>query len=49
MEQVVNKWNGKAYSVVEKAKDKVTLRRNDGSQFTISSSEFHFNYRGIYE
>lgn len=42
-----NKWNGKTYRVKETADKKVTLVREDGSEFTIQLSEFLFSYREV--
>lgn len=41
---VLNKWNGKDYKVVLVEGGKVTLQREDGSQFTIQKSEYFFSY-----
>ena len=41
---VRNKWNGKMYEVMEITDKNVTLRREDGSQFTIQKSEYFFSY-----
>lgn len=41
---VRNKWNGKTYSVVSEAEDKITLKRQDGTTFTIAKKEFNFSY-----
>ena len=41
---VKNRWNRKIYQVVEVKEDKVTLKREDGSQFEIAKSEYFFNY-----
>ena len=35
---VLNRWNGKMYEVLEITDKNVTLRREDGSQFTIQKS-----------
>lgn len=43
---VVNKWNRKRYKVVKSDDKTITLERENGEQFTISKSEFKFNYRG---
>lgn len=42
--KVKNKWNGRIYSVVERNYGKVTLQREDGTEFTIPYSEFMFSY-----
>lgn len=41
---VRNKWNDKMYEVLEITDKNVTLRREDGSQFTIQKSEYSFSY-----
>ena len=41
---VLNRWNGKVYEVLEITDKKVTLQRDDGSQFTIQKSEYFFSY-----
>lgn len=41
---VLNHWNHKKYLVVENKDGKVTLQREDGSQFTIQKSEYFFSY-----
>lgn len=41
---VRNKWNGKTYTVVSEVEDKVTLKRADGTTFTILKKEFYFSY-----
>lgn len=41
---VRNKWNNKKYLVLEITDKNVTLRREDGSQFTIQKSEYFFSY-----
>jgi hypothetical protein len=41
---VRNKWNKKLYKVLEIKGDKVTLEREDGSQFTIDGREYVKNY-----
>ena len=43
---VVNKWNtDKHYEVWEVSEKTVKLKREDGTIFEISKSEFNFNYR----
>ena len=42
--QVRNKWNGGFYEVVEIGNNQVTLKRSDNSVFTISKTEYYFNY-----
>lgn len=44
--QVVNKWNNNTYEVVKQEGNMVSLKRADGSVFTISYTEFKFSYRG---
>ena len=39
-----NKWNNKMYKVLEITDKNVTLRREDGRQFTIQKSEYFFSY-----
>ena len=41
---VRNKWNKKTYKVIEIKDGKVTLERDDGSQFTIVKAEYFLNY-----
>ena len=41
---VRNKWNNKMYEVLEITDKNVTLRREDGSQFTIQKPEYFFSY-----
>lgn len=41
---VRNKWNNKMYEALEITDKNVTLRREDGSQFTIQKSEYFFSY-----
>ena len=41
---VRNKWTKKTYKVIEVKDGKVTLEREDGSQFTIPKAEYYFNY-----
>ena len=43
--EVVNRWNGRRYCVVSMTDADVTLRRKDGSEFTIRRSEFEATYR----
>lgn len=47
--KVKNKWNNKIYTVksVDDTAGKVTLIREDGSEFTISQKEYKFNYREV--
>lgn len=47
--KVKNKWNGKIYTVLEtnETDNTTTLKRDDGSQFTIQTKELYSNYRGI--
>lgn len=39
-----NKWNRKIYCVVEIKEGRVTLKREDGSEFTIAEKEYISNY-----
>lgn len=41
---VRNKWNKKTYEVLEIKNGKVTLKRTDGSTFTIAEKEYLANY-----
>ena len=41
---VRNKWNGKTYTVVSEETDKITLKRQDGTTFTIAKKEYNFSY-----
>lgn len=41
---VKNRWNRKIYQVVEAKDGKVTLKREDGSEFTIAEKEYISNY-----
>lgn len=45
MEEVVNKWNGRTYKVLERKDCDVVLQREDGSQFTIQKKEYFFSYK----
>lgn len=45
MEEVVNKWNGRTYKVLEIKDCDVMLEREDGSQFTIQKKEYFFSYK----
>ena len=47
--KVLNKWTGRAYLVLEQKDSMVTLQRDDGSEFTIETKEFRFNYKNIDE
>ena len=47
--KVINKWNGKLYTVFSMSVNTVELQRSDGSEFEIQKSEFYFNYRIIEE
>lgn len=46
---VKNKWNSKTYTVISTnvADNTVTLKREDGSQFTIQIKELYFSYREV--
>ena len=46
---VRNKWNRKIYRVVEIENGKVTLEREDGSQFTVVEKEYLANYIRHYD
>lgn len=39
-----NKWNGRTYTLVRSTNGIVLLKRDDGSEFEISNSEFKFSY-----
>ena len=41
---VRNKWNKKTYKVIEIKDGKVTLEREDKTQFTIVKAEYYANY-----
>ena len=41
----VNRWNSKEYFVVDMTDKEATLRRSDGSEFTIAKREYYFNYQ----
>lgn len=45
--KVKNKWNSKTYEVVKEEGITVTLKREDGSMFTITKSEFHSTYKKL--
>ena len=45
MKEVTNKWTGNVYMVLNMTDKEVTLRRSDGSEFTIAKCEYYFNYR----
>ena len=47
--KVINKWNGKIYTVLSMQAGTVKLRRSDGSEFEIQKNEFYFNYREMEE
>ena len=47
--KVINKWNGKLYTVFSMSVNTVELQRTDGSEFEIQKSEFYSNYRVIEE
>lgn len=46
---VKNKWNDNLYTVIStNNKDNtVTLKRGDGSEFTIQTKELYFNYKEV--
>ena len=39
-----NKWTGRKYILIDISDDEVTIERDDGSLFTITISEYKFNY-----
>ena len=43
--KVKNRWNNRFYAVLNMTDKEVTLRREDGSEFTIAKYEYYFNYR----
>lgn len=45
--KVKNKWNSKIYEVVKEEGIMVTLKREDGSMFTIALSKFHSAYKKL--
>ena len=45
--KVVNKWNKSIYIVIKEEGTLVTLKREDGSMFTITRSEFHSAYNKL--
>ena len=47
--KVINKWNGKSYTVLSMSGSTVKLRRPDDSEFEIQKNEFYFNYREVEE
>ena len=47
IKQVRNKWTGKLYKVLEVTNNEVTLRREDGSEFTIAKTEFSATYSDL--
>ena len=47
--KVINKWNGKLYTVLSISGGTVKLQRSDGSEFEIQKSEFYFSYKVIEE
>ena len=49
MKKLINKWNGKEYTLLEYHGSVVLLQRADGSTFEISVSELHANYREVNE
>lgn len=44
MKTVKNRWNKKTYKVLMVEDNSVVLEREDGTQFTITKSEYFFNY-----
>ena len=45
--KVKNRWNSKTSEVVKEEGITVTLKREDGSMFTITKSEFHSAYKKL--
>ena len=45
--KVKNKWNSKIYEIVKEEGIMVTLKREDGSIFIITQSEFHSTYKKL--
>ena len=45
--KVKNKWNSKIYEIVKEEGIMVTLKREDGSIFTITQFEFHYVYKKL--
>lgn len=45
MLEVINKWNGRTYKVLESTGNTVFLERDDGSRFVIEKKEYFFNYK----
>lgn len=44
MLKAYNKWNKHTYEVIEKTDKSVTMKRENGSVFTIQLSEYNFTY-----
>lgn len=44
MSKVTNKWNGGTYEVVSDEGTKITLKRDNGTLFTIAKTDFNFCY-----
>ena len=44
---VQNKWNLKLYEVIERDNKIVTLKREDGSVFRVTLSEFYSTYKKL--
>ena len=42
---IINKWTNKTYELLEMTEKSVKLKREDGTVFEISRSEYQFNYR----
>lgn len=42
---VINRWSSKRYELLEMTEKSVKLKREDGTVFEISRSEYQFNYR----
>lgn len=47
MKTVKNKYTGKLYTVVKFEGKDVTLKREDGSEFTITVGEYNFYYTEV--
>lgn len=47
MPVILNRWNRKWYTVLKVTDKEATLRRGDGSEFTIAKSELYANYADI--
>lgn len=47
MKELINKWNGKHYTIVKYNEGTVELQRDDGTRFVIQIKELHQNYREV--